>query len=412
MTREVVITGIGLILPNCDDRQTFWRQLKSGESQLELISNPASPQELIPAGRINQFSPDRYLAAIPKRYRKNYSRLLQHYLAALFLARDDAGFSQATTAADRIAIYDGSSRGTIAFWQDKISREKQPAERLYTRKDIINGLNGATAGVAAALLKTEGPTISFSGSCCSGLMAVGQAFRDIRSGVIDAAFASGYDEALTPGLFASYRETGITSSEKSCAAHSVKPYANEPSLVFGEGVVTLLLEERRAAERRGAYIIAKITGYTQGNEGRNPYRSGANPERCRRLLQKLYDDADRSSAQTDFFVGHGNGVPSSDISEIKFFRDFYGDLTEKIPLISVKPIYGHLIGGSSSINIAAAALMLHHRYIVPTLNAGHLLAPISGGYDHRGRIQPDCSLGVAFSWGMGGNIAALLLEKT
>ena len=31
LLREVVVTGIGTILPNCDNRDVFWQQLKGGE---------------------------------------------------------------------------------------------------------------------------------------------------------------------------------------------------------------------------------------------------------------------------------------------------------------------------------------------------------------------------------------------
>ncbi len=412
MEREVVITGIGPILPSCDHVDIFWDHIKSGNSQLDLMSDPSLPGKVIPAGCIRNFDPAKYLSTIPERYVSSYSPLLQHYLASLFLAREDAGLDLSLLSPDRIAIYDGSSRGTIAFWDKKIKMEADlPPSDVYSRKDIISGVNGVTTGVAAALLNIYGPTISFSGSCCSGLFATGQAFRDISSGVVDAAFATGYDEALTASLFASYREAGIISQESEYAQQASKPYDNEPSLVFGEGAVTLMLEEHEFAQRRGANILAKITSYTQGNEGYNPYRSGGNIERSVHLLQSLFKSTNLHPEQTDFFVGHGNGVPQSDIAEINVVKQFFGKMVADIALISVKPIYGHIIGGSSSVNIAAAALMLHNNYLVPTVNAGCLLSQISKDYDNKGKHKPDCSQGVAFSWGMGGNIAAMLLEK-
>lgn len=412
MEREVVITGIGTMLPSCDHADIFWEHLKSGSSQLALIPDPSRPEQVVPAGCINNFDPAKYLSAVPERYVSSYSPLLQHYLASLFLARVNANLDLSLLSPDRIAIYDGSSRGTIEFWDKKIKMEADlPPSDVYSRKDIISGVNGVTAGVAAALLNIYGPTISFSGSCCSGLFATGQAFRDISSGMVDAAFATGYDEALTASLFASYREAGIISLESDSARQASKPYDNKPSLVFGEGAVTLVMEEYEFARQRGAKILAKIRSYAQGNEGYNPYRSGGNIERSVHLLQSLFNSTELHPEQTDFFVGHGNGVPQSDIAEINVVKQFFGKKINDIALISVKPIYGHIIGGSSSVNIAAAALMLHNGYLVPTVNAGYLLSELSNNYDNKGKHKPDCSQGVAFSWGMGGNIAAMLLEK-
>jgi NAD(P)-dependent dehydrogenase (short-subunit alcohol dehydrogenase family) len=36
VNHEVVITGIGMILPGCDTREVFWQQLRDGESQLTM----------------------------------------------------------------------------------------------------------------------------------------------------------------------------------------------------------------------------------------------------------------------------------------------------------------------------------------------------------------------------------------
>jgi hypothetical protein len=38
--REVVVTGVGTILANCDSRELFWQQLHDGQSQMAIEPDP------------------------------------------------------------------------------------------------------------------------------------------------------------------------------------------------------------------------------------------------------------------------------------------------------------------------------------------------------------------------------------
>ena len=408
--REVVITGIGTILPNCDDSETFWHQIKSGSSQLALIDDPSWPGNRVPAGCVGGFDSEKYLSEIPKKYRVSYSRLLQHYLASLFLARRDSALDQIKLPAERVGIYEGCSRGTIEYYDERIRLESElPAMEVYSRETLVNGINGQTVGVAAALLNVCGPTISMAGACSGGALATGQAFRDVREGLVDVAYATGHDSALVPALFAAYRKAGILNSGSDSTSFVVKPYdkERESTVVFGEGAVTLILEEAEKAKARGARILAKISAYSHGNEGRHPFRPGVNLERSLQLLNSLFASSGSSVGELDFLVGHGNGSPVSDMAEMDLREIFLGNRAHEVPWLSMKPIYGHALAASNSVNIAASALMLHHGRTVSTINMDNPLSDTLNTV----RENSECTTGVAFSWGMGGTVAALLLER-
>src|SRR5206468_5384611 len=137
---------------------------------------------------------------------------------------------------------------------------------------------------------------------------------------------------------------------------------------FGEGAITLVLEDRAHAEARGAHIIAAITGYHYANCGEHPTAVDTTGELPAELLANLLDSARADVQRVSFVVGHCNGVPMSDLSEIAMMRKLFGERTRSIPLVSTKPIYGHLLGASSALNVAAAALMLSEGQVIPTMN--------------------------------------------
>jgi 3-oxoacyl-(acyl-carrier-protein) synthase len=402
--REVVITGIGPILPNCDNRIDLWSQINSGKNQFSQISNPAYPRNKIPAGLVNNFDPKSYLGQVSSKFRKNYSHHLQQYLASLFIALEDSSLDPSGLSSDRTGIYEGSSRGTLEYYDTKIRQEvDSPASEVYSRNSLINGINGQTAGVAASLLNIHGPTLSLTGTCSGGALATGHAFRDIQHGIIDIAIATGHDNALVPALFAAYEKAGILGSNPDIADTGVTPYRQNrnSTLIFGEGSVTLVLEEKEKAIARGANILARIVSFAHGNEGSHPLRIGINLDSSVSLLENVTSTAGISRDHIDFVVGHGNGTPLSDAAEIELRRRFFGQHSTKVPWMSMKPIYGHSLACSSSVNIAATALMLNHQSIVHSPHT----QPVES------TAMRTCKYGVAFSWGMGGTISTLLLGQ-
>ena len=228
--REVAVTGIGISLPNCDSPEPFWRFLEDGASQLAEIPDPSDPEQTVLAGRVDQPAADRYLEEVPVQHLEHYSREVRCYLSTVLQARSHAGLRNGQLAGDRVGIYDGSSRGAVEFWDTKIRGENGgKAGGLYTRKDILNAINGQTVGIAAALFRTTGPALAVAGSCAAGLIAAAQACRDIEDDRIDTALATGHDLALTPGLFAMYGEAGLLRRE-----------ANSPGASCGEGASRVL----------------------------------------------------------------------------------------------------------------------------------------------------------------------------
>ena len=111
--REVVVTGIGAILPNCDSRESLWQHLHQGESQMAIEPDPADG---IPCaiGRVRDFDCSRYMSGISGRFYAALHREQQLYLASVMQALRDAGLALEDVASPRVGLFDGTSRGNFA----------------------------------------------------------------------------------------------------------------------------------------------------------------------------------------------------------------------------------------------------------------------------------------------------------
>ncbi|MBC7978854.1 MAG: hypothetical protein H7138_28045 [Myxococcales bacterium] len=406
--REVVVTGIGPVLANCADRHALWAHLRDGPSQLVFEAAPDGSGERWPVGRVAGFEASRWLGRFPHSYYDRYHREQQLYLASLMIALDDAKLDLGDVPRDRVGLFDGTSRGNFDFWHQRIRAEAE-APTGYSQRELLVGTPGQAANLAASLLGVRGPAYTFNVTCCSGAVAIGHACRELASGDVDVALATGHDAALSAPLYQMYRDAGLLSEERDDARRAIRPYVEHSKNAFGEGAVSLVLETRAHAVRRGAQILGTIDGFKLGNNGAHPLHVDAEGRRATTLTGEVLARAGVDRGQIGFVVGHGNGVPQSDNSEIAYMHGVFAERAPEVPLLSVKPVYGHLFGASSALNVAAGILMLHHGWMVPTLNIDPARA--TGPIDHlaRGGRRNTAPAALAVAYGIGGHTAITLL---
>jgi 3-oxoacyl-[acyl-carrier-protein] synthase II len=314
-----------------------------------------------------------------------------------------------TIAPTRIGMYSGCARPTFSYWYELFRRD--PSAQTFSRRDLMFGVPGQAVGVSASLLEVRGPAYTFTGTCSSAAIALGHAFRDVRSGEIDVAFASGHESSLVPPLFACYRDANLLSLETEDPRRAITPYVGYSTNAFGEGAITFVLERRETVEARGGAPLAVIEGYGYGNNGYHPTTVDVAGVRPAEVLRDLVERSDVTIEDVGFVVGHGNAVQLSDVSEENYMRQLFRERSAEVPLISTKPIYGHLLGASSALNAAAAALMLHHDFVIPTINIDETRTKRGTFHQPNRGVARALSHGVTMSYGLGGHNAALLLKK-
>src|SRR6185312_6063046 len=114
--RRAVITGIGVISPNGQGREAFWRATRQGTSGIRHI--PAFEEAGLAVhigGQVPDFNP---LAHMDERDLPNVSRVVPLMLAASREALDDASLDATTLSLEQrrsIGVLVGSGGGALEF---------------------------------------------------------------------------------------------------------------------------------------------------------------------------------------------------------------------------------------------------------------------------------------------------------
>ncbi|NND45645.1 MAG: hypothetical protein HKN58_10000 [Xanthomonadales bacterium] len=399
---DVVVTGAGVVMPGSNDRATFWRRLAGQSSQITVESFENGRR--YPLGRCR---PNGLTGSLNAGVQDRFERLprdIQLYAESLAGALEDAGLARQDVIGERAGIYSGSSRGPFLYWDGSYR------DRLRREDDLTFGVPGQASAFGALLTGVTGPVHTFSNSCCSGAVAMDFASSDLLRDRVDIALVSGHEATLCARFFSGFREAGILAVPTPEPARLYRVYHQPSGVVFAEAAITLVCERRSTAVARGARILGTFGGYAYGNHALHPTNVDPSTDRPYELVQQLFRQLGIGPSDVGFVIGHGNGVPASDLAELTWMRRVFGDGVADVPLFSVKPVVGHSIGASSTASFLAS---------LQIAAAGHVprLTNLDPGADDEFNFggmdipRANWKVGLSVSYGIGGHHAMMAVLR-
>jgi 3-oxoacyl-[acyl-carrier-protein] synthase II len=379
--RRVAITGIGLITPLGTGAEATWAALLEGRSSVGPIRayDAASFRTQLGA-EILDYDPTTFIAN--RRQLRMMTRNDQFALTGALLAAQDSGLDLGSGNVQRTGVFVGGNKeisdpmhllegtlegrntdGSVDF--ERLGKSASKFHPLF----LLEGLQAASLFYVSDAFKLQGANAYFAGLAESSATAVGRAYRSIRRGESDAAVAGGFDDPVSWWSMTKLDPLGMLTSRNDLGRAACRPYdSRRTGTVMGEGAAMLVLEEYEAARERGARIYAEITGVGSAFDGDRlitPHPQG-------RGLAKAIDAAlceSRIAAhEIGYISSHGAGTKLGDRSEARGIRTAFGAAAEGAVGSTVKPAVGHMGAAAGAMNVAVAALAVHHGTLPPTLN--------------------------------------------
>lgn len=408
--RRVVITGLGLVTPLGTGVERSWQALVEGKCGVRGITRfDASAYPVRIAGEVPDFEATEF---IKKKDLKKMGLFIQYAVAAGLMAMEDSGLEVTEDNAERVGVYVGAGIGglpAIEHWHN-VLREKGP-ERItpfFIPMVIINLASGQLSIMTGA----QGPNNSSVTACATGTHSVGDAFRLIQSGTVDAMIAGGTESTISPLCVAGFNAMKALSRRNESPSEASRPFDRDrDGFVIGEGAGVLVLEELEAAKKRGARIYAELSGYGMNSDAFHmtmPSPEGAGAARCMNLALK---DAGLNAGDIDYINAHGTSTHFNDLYETTAIKTVFGDKATALAVSSTKGATGHLLGGAGGIEAVFTALSIARRIMPPTINHHNAGEGCDLDYVPNRAREREIRAALSNSFGFGGTNAVLAMRR-
>jgi len=375
--RRVVVTGLGLITPLGVGVEKNWEALLAGRSGIGLITRfDTSDFPTKIAGEVTDFDP---LDWIEKKDVRKMDLFIQYAMGAAEQAMRQSGFQITEDNADNVGVLVGVGIGGLCTIEENHLIFQESRLKRITPFFIPKLISNLAPGQISIRYGARGANFSTTSACASGSHAVGEAYRMIRAGYLDAAITGGAEAAITSlgvGGFVAMRALSTRNDNPAAAS---RPFDRErDGFVMAEGAASIILEERDNAISRGAKILAEVVGYATNADAyhiTSPSPEGQGAAKC---MQRCLEDGDLDPNEVDYINAHGTSTPQGDIAETQAIKRVFGEHAARLAISSTKSMTGHTLGAAGAIESAYTVLAIVNSMMPPTIN-----------YEYP---DPDCNL--------------------
>ena len=314
---------------------------------------------------------------------KKEDRDLYYLLAAISLAIKDSKITYDKERNDIGLIVTHENPGVEIFFEELIDSvydltkelkgkdisKLKLAQRIYENGCEERGYNLQTFSYlfsAAKVFDLHGYSLFINNACASGLFAIEEAARQIKTGVSPAVIVAAVDNPTKIYKYLWFKKHGLYAEDG-----ITRPFSNDKSgIVFGDGGAALVLEDLEHARKRGATIYAEYLGGGFSLEGWKITVPNLTDNFYTRSFQKALEISDTEPDEIDFVNPHGVGMKVTDVYEANTINNIFKNTK---PLVSAfKPLIGHNLGGSALLETAISLLAMKNNFIPATLNSENI----------------------------------------
>ena len=326
-----------------------------------------------------------------------------------YLATKDAlkmaGIDESHLDSPKIGIVAGSGGAStrVMLESGDIAREKGP--KRIGPYGVTKSMSSSISAIIATALKLKGINYSISSACATSAHCIGHAADLIKSGQQDVVIAGGSDDEHWSSSCLFDAMGALSSNFNSTPTIASRPYdSNRDGFVISGGAGMIILEDEEHAKKRGANILAKLSGYFANSDGYDMVApSGEGASRC------MQGAIDNSKIKIDYINTHGTSTPVGDVAEINAIKTLFNSETPMIS--STKSMTGHSLGATGAHEAIYSIMMINENFIAPSINIESLCDDAEGLDIVTETRNISINNVLSNSFGFGGTNASLVISR-
>ena len=348
---QIIITGMGTISPLGADPNSMWRNYGKAETKIQRTEIGRGEVWCAPL----RDTENMHLDAI-RNDNKQFRHIDRSVLMAIYAARQATKMARFDTI-DNVGVSIGSSRGATASWEahHESLLEKGKVSPLASPTSTL----GNISSWVAQDLRTQGPAISHSMTCTTGIHSIANGMAWLKSNMCDKFLCGGSEAPLTDFTIKQFEALGLYSKDEMAEFPCMPLVAEEKlqnRLVLGEGAAVFSIEKYKNHHEK--YILSRINGLGFGFEILSSSTSITDlGEGLEKSMLSAMDDAGINNI--DAIITHAPGTIHGDTAELSAIYKVFGDVHPI--LLSNKWMIGHTFGASAALSLELGIHILHNQ---------------------------------------------------
>lgn len=409
MSRRVAITGLGTVNPLGNNVSDFWENVKAnklGISRIEQFDTEDIGVSV--AGEVKNFDPT---TCIEKKDARKMERFDQFAIVASLEALNDSGFDVKSIDPFRAGVIIGCGIGgiglTLSEYEKFLNKGPGRVSPFYVPMMIGN----MAAGQVSMKTGFKGDNFSTVTACASGAHAIGEAFRKIKDGYLDAALCGGTESTVLRFTLSGFNNMKALTRSTDPQRASIPFDKERNGFVLGEGCGMLMLEEYEHAKARGAKIYAELAGYGATCDAYHITSPDPEGEGAAAAIRTAISEAGLKPEEITYINAHGTSTGLNDKYETIAIKKALGAAAETVKINSTKSMIGHLLGAAGGVEAIVTALSVKNDFIHRTIGYKTPDEECDLDYCVDGNVETPVNAALSNSLGFGGHNATICMKK-
>lgn len=412
--RRVVITGMGVVSSTGMGVEDFWNNIKAGKHGFHPIKGfDTEGFDVKYAAEIQDWDPVEN--GIGKKDARRMDLFVQYSTVAARMAIEDSA-KNGNSFSDgldpfKIGVIVGSGIGGFHSIEAEHTKFLEKGDGRISVFFVPMMISNMAGGQIAIDYGFKGENYCPVSACATSSHALGEAFRKIKYGSLDACVTGGTEAAITRFSLGGFNNMGALSRSEDPDRLSIPFDKERNGFVMGDGAAILVLEELENAKKRGATIYAEVVGYGATDDAYHITSPAPDGQGTGKAMEFAVQEAGAALTDVDYINAHGTSTELNDKFETNAIKATFGDHAYKLAVSSTKSMTGHMLGAAGAIEAVVCAKALQEGIIPPT--AGFKVADEECDLDYvtEGVRKSDINLALSNSLGFGGHNASVAFKK-
>ena len=415
MSRRVVITGMGAITPFGTGVEKFWEGVKANKIGFSFIDKFDTERTGVKiAGVVRDFDETQYYdvkGCFDKKEAKRMDQFTKYAVVAAHEAMEDAGTDFSDLDPYRAGVIVGSGIGGIDLTLSEYGKYLEKGPGRVSPFYIPMMISNMAAGTISMKTGFRGANFDVTTACATATHAIGEAFRKIKDGYLDAAIAGGTESTNVEFTYAGFANMKALTKSNDLSRASIPFDKERNGFVLGEGSGIVILEEYEHAKARGAKIYAEVAGYGATCDGYHMTSPMPTGEAAGMGMTLAMKEAGLEPSEVDYINAHGTSTGLNDKYETAAIKLAFGKDAYNVKINSTKSMTGHLLGAAGGIEAIICAKTIEEGLIHATV--GYKVPDEECDLDYcvNGNVKQEVRAALSNSLGFGGHNATLCFKK-